>query len=95
MSRRLLLFFTKAEENRRARKRNQIPAKAKGMTTGHGGRVVGVSFAGENVQGLGKNKPLLFVGFASDGRRFFGAEQKQTAGHERQRRLKKARLEKS
>jgi len=63
VSRRLLLFFTKAEENRRARKRNQIPAKAKGMTTGHGGRVVGVSFAGENVQGLGEKQASSFRRF--------------------------------
>jgi hypothetical protein len=34
------------------------------MTTGHGGRVVGVSFAGENVLGIRENKPLLFAGFA-------------------------------
>jgi hypothetical protein len=65
------------------------------MTTGHGGRVVGVIFAGENVAGSGEDKPFLFAGFAPDCRRFFGAEQKQTAGHERQRGSKKARLEKS
>jgi hypothetical protein len=91
----LLWFFTNAKENRRARRRIWKPAKAKGMTTGHGGRVVGVVFAGENIGGPWGNKSFLFVGFAPDCRRFFGAEQKQTAGHERQRRLKKARLEKS
>ena len=84
MSRRLLLFFTNAEENRRARERIQKPAEAKDMTTGHGGRVVGVAFAGEKSEGRSREPTNLFAGAAPTGRRFFGAEQKQTAGHQRQ-----------
>ena len=80
MSRRLLLFFTNAEENRRARERIQKPAEAKDMTTGHGGRVVGVRFAGENVLGIGEKLASSFRRFRSQLSAVFWSRTKANGG---------------